>query len=118
MVIDLSPPNKTDALAYFDKGGKEPERWAKASISFGSTEEPYVQEWIVGPLPLDEGAMYFPDTFGTHAKDAKIRIYDMDDSTGFVHDQAMEMGDIIRDLLECEFLLRLFTVHLSLAELT
>lgn len=102
MVIDLNPPNKTDALLYFDKGGDRPERWAKASISFGATAEPFVQEFVVGPLPIDGGSVYFPDTFGTHGEDAKIRIYDMDDSTGFVHDRVMDMSDIVRDLLESE----------------
>jgi primary-amine oxidase len=102
MVIDVNPPNKTEALSYFDNGGDIPKRWAKASISFGATEEPYVQEFVVGPLPITGGSMFFPDTFGTHGEDAKIRIYDMDDSTGFVHDKVMEMDDIVRDLLESE----------------
>lgn len=101
MVVDLYTPNKTDALSYF-AGGDAPDRWAVASISFGATEEPYVQEWVVGPLPLDEGAMYYPDTFGTHGKEAKIRIYDMDDSSAFVYDKAMEMQDVLHDLLESE----------------
>ena len=102
MVIDVNPPNKTDALDYFDIGGEIPKRWAKASISFGATEEPYVQEFVVGPLPITGESMYFPDAFGTRAEDAKIRIYDMDDSTGFVLDRIMEMDDIIRDLLKSE----------------
>jgi primary-amine oxidase len=101
MVVDLAAPNKTDALSYF-AGGDEPSRWATASISFGATEEPYVQQWVVGPLPLDDGAMFYPDTFGTHTDDAKIRIYDMDDSSAFVYDKAMEMDDILHDLLESE----------------
>jgi len=102
MVIDVNQPNKTDALSYFDKGGNIPKRWAKASISFGATEEPYVQEFVVGPLPINGDSMFFPDTFGTHGEDAKIRIYDMDDSTGFVHDKVMEMDDVVRDLLESQ----------------
>jgi primary-amine oxidase len=103
MVLDLYTPNKTDALSYFS-GGEMPERWAVASISFGATEEPYVQDWVIGPLPLKsdgQGAMFYPDTFGTHGE-AKIRIYDMDDSSAFVYDKAMEMQDVLRDLLDSE----------------
>ena len=105
MVVDLYAPNKTDAVSYFAGTADIPQRWAIASISFGATEQPYIQEWVVGPLPLDDQAIYYPDTFGTHGEEAKIRIYDMDDSSGFVYEKAMEMDDILRDLLESESIL-------------
>jgi primary-amine oxidase len=100
MVVDLYTPNKTDAVSYFAGSADIPKRWAIASISFGATEEPYIQEWVVGPLPLNDQAIFYPDTFGTHTDEAKIRIYDMDDSSGFVYEKAMEMDDILRDLLK------------------
>ncbi|WWC90478.1 uncharacterized protein L201_005414 [Kwoniella dendrophila CBS 6074] len=78
MVVDLLPPNKTDALNYFDGDGDKPERWAIASLLFGATEEPYAQDWVVGPIPTTENSTYYPYTFGTHAHEAKIRSYDMD----------------------------------------
>lgn len=103
MVIDLYTPNKTDALPYLQGEAEAPARWAVASISFGATEEPYVQEWVVGPLPLGEDAIFYPDTFSTHGEEAKIRIYDMDDSSGFAYSHALEMKDILHDLLDSEF---------------
>ncbi|WVR09406.1 hypothetical protein IAU60_006473 [Kwoniella sp. DSM 27419] len=78
MVVDLLPPNKTDALAYMDGQGSQPQRWAIASVLFGATEMPYVQDLAVGPLPVGAGTEYHPYTFGTHALEAKIRVYTMD----------------------------------------
>ncbi|WRT68621.1 uncharacterized protein IL334_005599 [Kwoniella shivajii] len=78
MVIDLLAPNKTDALDYLDKNGTMPERWAIASLLFGATEEPYAQDWVVGPIPITNDSSYYPYTFGTHTPEAKIRVYDMD----------------------------------------
>ncbi|KAK6910889.1 hypothetical protein I203_104924 [Kwoniella mangroviensis CBS 8507] len=78
MVVDFLPPNKTDALGYLDGQGDKPERWAVASLLFGATEEPYAQDWVVGPIPITNDSTYYPYTFGTHAEDAKIRVYDMD----------------------------------------
>lgn len=100
MVVDLYAPNKTDALPYLQGEGDAPARWALASLSFGATEEPYIQEWVVGPLPLDDSAIFFPDTFSHHGEEAKIRIYDMDDSSGFAYSHALDMQDILHDLLD------------------
>lgn len=102
MVIDLYAPNKSDALPYLQGDGDKPGRWALASISFGATPEPNVQEFVVGPLPLGDDAGYHLNTFGTHGEGAKIRIYDMDDSAGFAYGHAMDMKDILHDLLDSE----------------
>ncbi|WVQ79580.1 hypothetical protein IAT38_001680 [Cryptococcus sp. DSM 104549] len=99
MVVDLLAPNKSDALAYIDGNGTKPERWAIASLLFAATEEPYVQDLVVGPLPASDETVYYPYTFGTHTEDAKIRVYDMDDKSDFLSDIAMSMSDIISDIL-------------------
>ncbi|OCF40116.1 hypothetical protein I317_06067 [Kwoniella heveanensis CBS 569] len=98
MVVDLLPPNKTDALAYLDGDGDIPQRWAVASLLFGATEEPYAQDLVVGPLPVSDETTYFPYTFGTHASEAKIRVYDMDSSKKLLVGAAMSIKDIISDL--------------------
>jgi primary-amine oxidase len=102
MVVELYTPNKTDAVKYFDKGGEKPDRWAVASLSFGAVEEPYIQDWVIGPLPISENTMLFPDTFSTHTPDAKIRVYDMDDSYGFIRGNIMEMKEVLHDILDSE----------------
>nr|XP_018261712.1 uncharacterized protein I303_06153 [Kwoniella dejecticola CBS 10117]OBR83870.1 hypothetical protein I303_06153 [Kwoniella dejecticola CBS 10117] len=99
LVVDILPPNKTDALGYLDGDGEKPDRWAVASLLFGATEEPYAQDWVVGPIPITNDSMYYPYTFGTHSPDAKIRVYDIDGHYGLFTDTALEMKDIINDLL-------------------
>ncbi|WVO21367.1 uncharacterized protein IAS62_002675 [Cryptococcus decagattii] len=56
-VVDILPPNKTEALSYMDGNGIKPERWAIASLLCGATEEPYAQNLIVGPLPVSEDSI-------------------------------------------------------------
>ncbi|KAJ7314599.1 hypothetical protein DFH08DRAFT_821260 [Mycena albidolilacea] len=74
-MVDLVQPNKTGKrhsffVGYLDNGGPAPDRFAVARIAFGATEEvierytvpraidylfvgqPYVQEFVVGPLPI------------------------------------------------------------------
>ena len=53
--MDLLQPNKTDALAYLDDDGPPPQRYARATLQFNSKEQPYIQEYMVGPLPLVKG---------------------------------------------------------------
>ena len=48
-------PNKSDALPYLDSGAPAPNRYARATVQFGATVEPYIQEWMVGPLPITNG---------------------------------------------------------------
>ncbi|ODO11100.1 hypothetical protein I350_01702 [Cryptococcus amylolentus CBS 6273] len=43
-----------DALSYLDGDGDKPARYVIASIIFGATEEPYVQDLVVGPLPVSD----------------------------------------------------------------
>lgn len=50
-VIDLAQPNKTAALNYIAGTGPAPPRFAKVNIMFGATTEPYLEDFIVGPLP-------------------------------------------------------------------
>lgn len=46
-------PNKTAVLPYVDGTGKEPPRYARVVLSNRTTTQPYHQELLVGPLPLD-----------------------------------------------------------------
>ena len=51
--MDVLQPNKTDALAYLEEDGPEPPRYARATLQFNSKEQPYIQEYMVGPLPIN-----------------------------------------------------------------
>lgn len=109
LTVELVAPNKTDALSYIDGNGEKPVREALASILFGQYEEPYVQTFKV-ELPITESTVAVPNTFGSTAPEAKIRVYDQDSNSAFIRGYVMEMKDIVNDLLDSEplhpFLLR------------
>ncbi|KAJ7186602.1 copper amine oxidase [Mycena filopes] len=100
-VVDLVQPNKTDALAYLDHGGPLPPRYALARIVFGATEEPYLQEFIVGPLPISKHSTYESLDWPTTSGSSKIRNYNADDDllTQWNLDVTATVADIVLDLL-------------------
>ncbi|KAF1951643.1 amine oxidase catalytic domain-containing protein [Byssothecium circinans] len=62
--IDLLQPNKSDALPYLDSYAGAPKRYARATVQFASFESPYLQEFVIGPLPATNAtavtALQFP----------------------------------------------------------
>ena len=52
VTMDILQPDKKDSLAYLDENGPTPDRYARATLQFNSQEEPYIQEYMIGPLPL------------------------------------------------------------------
>ena len=42
-------PNKTEAMAYLDNSGPQPDRYARVSISYDC----HYQEYMIGPLPVE-----------------------------------------------------------------
>ncbi len=53
VLVEALRPNKSDVLPYMDGDAEPPVRYARAVLSFGATEEPYYQDIMVGPLPID-----------------------------------------------------------------
>ncbi|KAF7361133.1 Amine oxidase [Mycena sanguinolenta] len=107
-VVDLVQPNKTgkhtsltDALDYLDNGGSIPARYAVARIAFGATEKPYLQDFIVGPLPISNASTYASLDWATTSGSAKIRNYNADDDllTQWNFDVTATVADIVLDLL-------------------
>lgn len=73
-------PNKTEILPLLSNGTGSPKRHAKVTIMFGATQEPYVQDFSVGPLPITNTSTAQPYTFRNNdGGDGKIRIYNPDD---------------------------------------
>ncbi|KAJ6629905.1 copper amine oxidase [Mycena sp. CBHHK59/15] len=100
-VVDLVQPNKTDALDYLDHGGAVPDRYAVARIAFGATEEPYVQDFIVGPLPISHSSTYASLDWAATSGTAKIRNYNADEDllTQWNLNVTATVADIVLDLL-------------------
>lgn len=49
--IELHVPNKEQTLNFLDKNRAAPQREADVVVFMGGEKQPYVQEFIVGPLP-------------------------------------------------------------------
>jgi hypothetical protein len=51
--IEAFRPRKADALAYLADPGHvaPPERYARVTINHGAAKEPYIMDYLVGPLP-------------------------------------------------------------------
>ena len=77
--VDLLHPNKTDVLPYLADTKPAPARYARAMLMFRSAMEPYMQEWMVGPLPISNQTKAQPLTFlSTRKSDNKLRVYNPD----------------------------------------
>jgi primary-amine oxidase len=97
-VVETLPVNKTDAIPYLSAGGEEPTRWARVSIMFGVTEEPYVEDYKVGPLPKPTSyeKLGYTSTKGS----SKILNYDADSDALYEYIYSITSGvqDIVQDL--------------------
>ncbi|GAA5855142.1 hypothetical protein JCM9279_001967 [Rhodotorula babjevae] len=99
--LDLVPPNKTDTVAYLAGNASEPDRFAYASIMFNAFEEPYLEDYLIGPLPVNENTTASAYSFHTTAGSSRIRNYDADEdltSEAFLA-EAQKVDDIVEDLL-------------------
>ncbi|KDQ60427.1 hypothetical protein JAAARDRAFT_191806 [Jaapia argillacea MUCL 33604] len=100
-VVDTLTPNKTDVLPFLTGEGPEPERWAKAVLMFGATDEPYIQDFAVGPLPVSEQTTYSPLNYASTKGIAMQRDYDADQDLTYelMTNISTSISDILLDLL-------------------
>ncbi|KXJ85223.1 copper amine oxidase [Microdochium bolleyi] len=80
--VELMLPNKTEVLQYIDGNATaSPVRHARAILMFGATENPYVREYMVGPLPICNTSTVSPYTFRTtRGGDGKVTVRNADQS--------------------------------------
>lgn len=56
-----------------------PARYARATLAFGNSQEPYIREYIIGPMAKGNQTRAVPLTFlSTRNSDKKLRVYDSD----------------------------------------
>ncbi|KAK7701543.1 hypothetical protein SLS64_010290 [Diaporthe eres] len=98
--IDLLQPNKTDVLPFLAGGGVAPQRYARAILAFGNSQEPYIQEYIVGPMAKGNQTQARPLTFlSTRPPGKKLRVYDSDiDSDNLTSTIVSQAADITKAL--------------------
>jgi len=90
-----------DTIAYLSGNASEPDRYAYASIMFNAFEEPYLEDYIIGPLPINENSTASAYSFHTTAGSSRIRNFDADEdltSEAFLA-EAQKVDDIVEDLL-------------------
>ncbi|EAU83093.2 copper amine oxidase [Coprinopsis cinerea okayama7 len=100
-LVEQVMPNKTEAVAYIDGDGPLPERYARVAISFGATETPYYEDWIVGPLPISDKTKVEPLTYYYNKGTSKQFNYRHDNSvrSKWKAQLCEEIQDITLDLL-------------------
>jgi len=96
-------PNKSDALAYMDGGAEAPVLYAHAVIDFRATENPYYQDILVGPLPVDNATIKWePLEYTCTKKDnGKVRNLDADSDrvySEWLYPISASISDITLDL--------------------
>ncbi|KAL8639331.1 MAG: hypothetical protein Q9228_003623 [Teloschistes exilis] len=103
IAVELLQPNKSDALSYLDSDTQAPVRNARALIRFGATLEPYLQEYLVGPLPVAAGkTTVAPLDYIFNKGRGYQRLYnvDTDTLTAFAYGYAStNLSDISQQLL-------------------
>jgi hypothetical protein len=100
-VTELLMPNKTDALAYISGSGPLPVRNARVGIFFGATETPYMENFVVGPLPVSKKTTIAPLNYIYTKKSGRMPNYDADSLAVYLYklNVTASIADITLDLL-------------------
>ncbi|WEW60662.1 DUF1965 and Cu_amine_oxid domain-containing protein [Emydomyces testavorans] len=105
-LVELLQPNKSDALPYLNGNGPAPRRYARAAIKFQATEEPYIQDYMVGPLPISNQTTLQPLNYFYNKGVGKQRIYhaDLQAEIKFYAEVGASVADITLDLWNGTFM--------------
>ncbi|KAK0556719.1 hypothetical protein OC844_005771 [Tilletia horrida] len=99
--VDIVPPNKTVAVSYLDGSAPRPLRWARATIMFGASDAPYIQDFAVGPLPITDNATHWSlDYLTTSGKNRIINsLPDANLLFEWLHNITISIADVTQALL-------------------
>ncbi|PKK54618.1 hypothetical protein CI102_891 [Trichoderma harzianum] len=62
--LELLAPKKSDVLLFINKNTtKPPPRYARATLMFGATPNPFLQDYVIGPLPITNNTQVQPLQF-------------------------------------------------------
>ncbi|TWU71601.1 hypothetical protein ED733_003204 [Metarhizium rileyi] len=100
LLVELLSPNKSDALPFLNsKTTKPPPRYARATLMFGATPNPYLQEYVIGPIPIDNNTQVQPLQY-LHNNSGKGKLpVDIADVGAFLH-FANKVGLSVADITE------------------
>lgn len=101
VTMDVLQPNKSDALAYLEGRGPAPARYARATLQFNSQLQPYIQEYMVGPLPIKKGSRYEELNYMFTSGRGRTKVYNADGEAiaAFNLKVGTEIKDITKKLL-------------------
>lgn len=103
VLVELMRPNKTDALSYVDGSAAPPLRYAHAVIDHRADENPYLQDILVGPLPVVNGTTKWEPLEYPYTRKTEGKIRNLDADTDIVYDEwllgvSATVADITVDL--------------------
>jgi primary-amine oxidase len=78
LMVEIMPPNKTDVVSYLDGHGVAPARYAHVIIDQRATLEPYYQDLLVGPLPLNNSTVKYESLTYTYTRKTEGRVRNID----------------------------------------
>ena len=100
-VTELLMPNKTDALAYLVGDGPLPVRYARVGVFFGAAEEAYMENFMVGPIPVSAETTIEPLHFIYNKPSGRMPNHeaDSDATQAFQYQFTSAIADITQDLI-------------------
>ncbi|KAL6693525.1 putative membrane copper amine oxidase [Trichoderma pleuroticola] len=98
--LELLAPNKSDVLLFINKKTiKPPPRYARATLMFGATPNPFLQDYIIGPLPITKKTQVRPLQFlYNNADKGKVAVdfADRIEALQFTNDVGLSVADITK----------------------
>ncbi|KAH0597518.1 hypothetical protein MHUMG1_04897 [Metarhizium humberi] len=102
LLVELLAPNKSDTLPFLNnKTTTPPPRCARATLMFGATPSPYLQDYVIGPLPVANNTQVQPlRILYNNAGKGKVAVDFADRSAvdHYVKDVGMSVADITKRL--------------------
>ena len=98
--LEFLQPNKTDVLPFIAGHSATPDRYARATIIFRATEVPYIEDYMVGPLPVTPDTQVRPLDYVYNRKSTKVPlpVVDVEAVEKFNHEAAMTIAEITTSL--------------------
>jgi primary-amine oxidase len=98
-VVDAIHPKKADAKAYLASKAGKPDRYAKATIMHGASVHPWIENIIVGPLPISNETTWKEDPYTTRSSPKMpMRAADDDLVYELIYEIFAGVQDIVFDL--------------------
>jgi primary-amine oxidase len=98
LLVELQHPNKTDALAYIDGSGPEPLRYARAVIDHKADENPYIQDILIGPLPVVNGTTTWAPLEYTLTRKTEGKVRSLEADGDAYEDWLIEVSTSVADI--------------------